>query len=82
MVEPLSGIYFHAPPSYGSGRYGFGAFGAQNSVLCDRCSVETRHALDRFLKHLGSVLGWQNSVTRSGIPQIIRNENHHFQRRA
>ena len=34
-----------APPSYGSGRYGFGGLiGAQDSVLRDRCSVGTRHA--------------------------------------
>ena len=33
-----------APPSYGSGRCGFGVFGAQDSVLRDRCSAGTRHA--------------------------------------
>ena len=33
-----------APPGYGSGRYGFGVFGAQDSVLRDMCSVGTRHA--------------------------------------
>ena len=37
--------FFQAPPSYGSGRYGwFGVFGFQDSVLRDRCSVGTRHA--------------------------------------
>ena len=30
-------------PSYGTGRYGFGVFEAQDSVLRDRCSVGTRH---------------------------------------
>ena len=46
-------------PSYGSGRYGLGVFGAQDSVLRDRCSVGTRHAflLITFLsKHLSTVL--------------------------
>ena len=33
-----------APPSYGAGRYGFWVFGAQDSVLCDRWFVGTRHA--------------------------------------
>ena len=38
-------IYLNqAPSSYGSGRYGFGVFGAQDSILRDRCSVGTRHA--------------------------------------
>ena len=40
MAEVLD----QAPPSYGSGRYGFGVFRAQDSVLRDRCSVGTRHA--------------------------------------
>ena len=31
-------------PSLRSGRYEFGAFGAQDCVLRDRCSVGTRHA--------------------------------------
>ena len=37
-------IIYQAPSSYGSGRYGFGVFGAQDSVLRDRCSVGPRHA--------------------------------------
>ena len=51
--------YFQTPPSYRSGRYGFGVFGAQDSVLCDRCSVgdASRLFLDHFSKHLSSVLG-------------------------
>ena len=34
---------FQAPPSYGSGRYGFGVSRAQDSILRDRGSVGTRH---------------------------------------
>ena len=33
-----------APPSYGSGRYGFGVSRAQGFILRDRWSVGTRHA--------------------------------------
>ena len=59
-----------APPSYGSGRYGFGVFGAQDSGLRDRCSVGTRHAFFSvtFLSIWAVSRGGQSSVTRSGIP--------------
>ena len=71
-VEHSEPIDFQAPPSYGSGRYGFGVLGAKDSVLRDRCSVGRRHAFfDHFSKHLrllNSVLGGQSSVSRSGIP--------------
>ena len=81
-ISPL----FQAPPSYGSGRYGFGVSGAQDSVLRDRCcSVGTRHVpfLDHFYKHLSSVLGWTelcHEVRNPGpqISQIINNQNNHL----
>ena len=55
----LSFLLFQAPPSYGSGRCGFGVLKFQDSVLRDRCSVgdASRLFLDRFSKHLSSVLG-------------------------
>ena len=73
-----------ALPSYGSGRYGFGVLGAQDSVPRDRCSVGTRHAFPSitFVSIYAVSWGGQSSVTRSGFPgpkpQIIGNENHHL----
>ena len=81
----MTGQIVQAPPSYGSGRYAFGVFGAQDSVLRDMCSVGTRHAffLAHFPKHLHSVLGRTELChevrnRRAQKPQIIRNENHHL----
>ena len=70
---PDPGRKAQAPPSYGSGRYGFGVFGAQDSVLRDRCSVGRRHAffLDHFAKHLSSVLG------RTELCHEVRNPGPH-----
>ena len=78
--------FCQTPPSYGSGRYGFGVFGAQDSVCCATGALWGRVTpfLEHFSKHLSSVWGGQSSVTRSGIPglkngpQIIRNKNHHL----
>ena len=68
-----------APPSCGSGRYGFGVFEAQDSFLSDRCSVGRRHVLCSITLLSIQAVSWvrQSSVTRSGIPgqkpQIIHN---------
>ena len=69
MQENLGADYSQAPPRYGSGRYGFGVFGAQDSVLRDRRSVGTRHAFFSivFLSIEATFWGRQSSVTRSGI---------------
>ena len=80
-----SASQYQAPPSYGSGRYGFEVFGAAGfrsarQVLCGDAS---RLFPDRFSKHLSSVLGRTElcrEVRNPGPqrPQIIRNENHHL----
>ena len=59
-----------ALPSHGSGRYGFGVFGAQDSVLRDRRSVGTRHAFLLITLPSIQAVSWggQSSVARSGIP--------------
>ena len=61
---------FQAPPSYGSGRYGFGVFGAQDSVPRGRCSVGMRHAFFSitFVSIYAVSWGGQSSVMRSGFP--------------
>ena len=81
--------FSQAPPSYGSGHYGFGGFRAQNSVLRDRqvlCRDLSRLFLDHFSKaeskHVSSVLGWTELCHEVWNPgpqktQIIHNENHH-----
>ena len=69
-----------SPPSYG-----YGVFGAKDSILRDRCSVGTasRLFLDHFSKHLSSVLGRTELCHKVWNPgfkklQIIHNENHHL----
>ena len=76
---------YQAPPSYGSGREGFGVWRAQDSISLDRCSVGTRHAFlsITFLSIWGSVLERTelcHEVRNCGPqkPQIIRNESHHL----
>ena len=75
---------FQAPPSYGSGRYGFGFSGPRipfhaTGALGDA----SRLFLDHFCKHLPSVLGrtelcHEVRIPRPQKPQIIRNENHYL----
>ena len=81
----LSLCHLQAPPSYGSGRYGFGVSGPRipfsaTGALWGRVTP----FLDDFSKHLSSVLGRtelchevQNPAPQK--PQIIRNPlNHHL----
>ena len=44
-LDPVRKQLNQAPPGYGPGRYGSGFCGVQDSILRDRCSVGTRHAL-------------------------------------
>ena len=63
-------LCFQAPPSYGSGSYGLGVFGAPVSVLRDRCSVGTCDAFFSitFLSIQAVSWGGQSSVKTSGFP--------------
>ena len=81
----LALVNVQAPPSYGSGRYGFVVFGAQESVLARQllCGDASRLFLDYLSKHLSSVLGrtelchdvWNLGPQK---PHITCNENHHL----
>ena len=76
-------------PSYGSGRYGSGAFRAQDSALHGRCSVGRRHAYCWSVsKHVGSAVesralkttnhqqGKQPLGTvQTGLENVISNRN-------
>ena len=60
-----------APPSYGSGRYGFFLVRVQDSSLRDRCSVGTRHAFFSIAFRTRSTTTKGQKSANFGVPSPL-----------
>ena len=67
------------PPGSGSGRYGFGVFGDQDSVLGDKCSVGTPFSRSLFWASK-QCLGTDRALSR-GLESWAAKTSNHLQRR-